>query len=186
MENGRVPRPPQPTGSPHGPRRIVESSFPDDTGAADPELAGSLAAWGADPADRSRHLAVLGALASGRLLVPVVAILGEVEHDDDGLAHDKSSDMAAVLMRSGSGRLGLLAFTGTESLAAWNREARPVPVPARVAARSAIQDEAEALVIDVAGPVTFVVEGDDLTGLAAGWRLVRVGDRSGWIRPTSA
>ena len=48
-----------------------------------------------------------------RLLVPVVAILGEVEHDEQGLAHDKTSDMAAVLMTGRDGRKALLAFTGT-------------------------------------------------------------------------
>ncbi len=46
---------------------------------------------------------------------------------------------------------------------------------ARLAAQSAIQDGADALVVDVAGPATFAIEGDDLTGLAAGWRLGRVG-----------
>ena len=115
--------------------------------------------------------------------MPVVALLGEVEHDEAGLAHDKTSDMAAVLLQGADGRLALLAFTGTASLAAWNPEARPVPVPARVAAQSALQDGAAALVVDVAGPTTLVVEGEDLQGLAAGWRLARVGEQTAWIRP---
>jgi len=34
--------------------------------------------------------------------------------------------------------------------------------------------------IDEAGPVQFVVEGEDLRALAEGRRLVRVGDGSGW------
>ncbi len=45
--------------------------------------------------------------------MPVVALLGEVEHDEQGLAHDKTSDMAAVLMTGRDGRTALLAFTGT-------------------------------------------------------------------------
>ena len=36
--------------------------------------------------------------------------------------------------------------------AAWNPEARPVPVAARLAAQSAVQEEAAALVVDIAGP----------------------------------
>ena len=47
----------------------------------------------------------------------------------------------------------------------------------QVAARSALQDGAAALVVDVAGPVRFVVEGDDLRGLAEGWTLARVAGR---------
>ena len=55
---------------------------------------------------------------------------------------------------------------------------------ARSRRRSAVQDGAEALVVDLAGPVSFVVEGDDLRGLAAGWRLVAgLGCGRGWIRP---
>nr|WP_227464603.1 SseB family protein [Nocardioides lijunqiniae] len=126
------------------------------------------------------QVAALSALASARLLVPVVAVLGEVEVDEHGLAHDKTSDMAAVLLEGADGRLAMLAFTGTDSLAAWNPEARPVPVSAQTAAQSALQEEAAALVVDLAGPATFVLEGDDLLGVASGWTLTRVGDRSAW------
>lgn len=159
-------------------RRILESSYPDDDGSADPVVAAALAAYGRG----GDYVDALTALLPSRLLVPVVALLGEVEHDEQGLAHDKSSDMAAVLLRGADGRLALLAFTSTDALAAWNPEARPVAVPAQVAAQAAIQDDAAALVVDVAGPATFVVEGDDLSGLAAGWQLARAGERSAWIR----
>ncbi len=161
--------------------QLMESAFPDDHGQQSAELAAALGAWAVDP---GRSAEVLRALGATRLLVPVVAILGEVEYDEQGLAHDKSSDMAAVLMQGRDGRLALLAFTGTAQLQAWNPEARPVAVPAQVAAQSALQDDAVALVLDVAGPVTHVVEGDDLVGLAAGWQLVEVDGRSAWLRPS--
>jgi hypothetical protein len=125
----------------------------DDTGAADPELTAALAAYAADPA---REPEVLAALAEARLLVPVVAELGESEVGPDGLVHDKSSDMATVLMRGVDGRLALLAFTGLEPMQRWDPDARPVPVPARTAALAAMQDGAEALLIDLAGPVRYL------------------------------
>ncbi len=124
----------------------------------------------------------LAALQDARLLVPVVAVLGEVELDADGLAHDKTSDMATVLLTGRDGRTALLAFTGTDALRAWDPDARPVPVAARLAAQSALQEGAAALVVDVAGPVTLAVEGDDLTAMAAGLRLATVGERTAWIR----
>ncbi|WP_067434494.1 SseB family protein [Nocardioides jensenii] len=160
--------------------RILESSFPDDDGSQFPQVGTALTAYAGD---HSRYAEALAVLQSSRLLVPVVALLGEVEYDDRGLAHDKSSDMAAVLMEGADGRMALLAFTGTEQLTAWNREARPVVVPAQAAAQSAIQDQASALVIDIAGPVTFVIEGDDLLGVANGWQLVEVSGRSAWLQP---
>lgn len=160
--------------------RIPDPGFAGDTGEADASVTAALAAYAADP---GRYPETLAALLESRVLVPVVAILGEVEHDEAGLAHDKSSDMATVLMTGRDGRTALLAFTGTPQLQAWDPEARPVPVACRLAAQSAIQDGADALVVDIAGPVTFAVEGDDLTRIAAGWRLGQVGGRPAWIGP---
>ena len=163
-------------------RRIPDSGFAGDSGAVAPEVATALAAYAAGHADHATTLAVL---QDARVLVPVVAVLGEVEYDDAGLAHDKTSDMAAVLLTGADGRLALLAFTGSEPLEQWNPEARPVPVATRLAARAAVQDDAAALVIDVAGPTRFVVEGEDLQALAAGWTLGRAGERAVWIGPAS-
>ena len=122
-------------------RSIPDPGFPDDDGEASPEVAAALLAYDADP-DR-RHDATLAVLQHARLLVPVVAVLGEVEHDERGLAHDKTSDMATVLMTGRDGRSALLAFTSTEALHRWNPEARPVPVPVRTAAAAAVQDGAQ-------------------------------------------
>ena len=56
---------------------------------------------------------------------------------------------------------------------------------AATAATAAVQDGAAALLVDLAGPAPYVVEGDDLSRLAAGWRLVAIGDGPGdgygWI-----
>ena len=144
--------------------RVPDPGFPDDTGAVAPEVAAALTAYAGD---RSRYVDALNAVAGSRLLVPVVAVLVEAEDDADGLTHDKSSDMAAVLLTGGDGRLALLAFTGTEALSRWRSDARPVPVTARHAALAAVQEKAAALVVDVAGPVPFVVEGEALRVLAA-------------------
>ncbi|MDN4161524.1 SseB family protein [Nocardioides abyssi] len=161
-------------------KRLLGPGFPDDTGEAPPGLVAAATAYASD---RRRYVDVLAALAECRLLVPVVAVLGEVEVDEQGLAHDKTSDMAAVLLTGADGRLALLAFSGTSAMAAWDPAARPVPVPARVAAQSTVQEGAAALLVDVAGPVRLVVEGEDLHALAAGWTLARVGEQRAWIRP---
>ncbi|MBD3010287.1 SseB family protein [Streptomyces sp. 5-10] len=57
-------------------KNIPDPGFSGDDGSADPRLTAALAAW-AD--DRSAEPEVLAALADARLLVPVVAILGEAE-----------------------------------------------------------------------------------------------------------
>jgi type III secretion system (T3SS) SseB-like protein len=143
-------------------RTIPDPGFAGDVGDADPDLAAALAAYDRSPGDLEAHRAVLGRLHGARLLVPVVALLGEMEGD-----HEKTSDMAAVLMKGRDGRTALLAFTSNAALEAWDPEARPVPVTTRHAAQAALQEGADALLIDVAGPVMFVVEGAALRALAA-------------------
>jgi hypothetical protein len=167
-------------------RTIPDPGFAGDDGDADPRVVAALAAYerAGDADGPAAHNAVLEVLQDTRVLVPVVAVLGEVEHDERGLRVDKTSDMAAVLMTGRDGRTALLAFSGTEGLVRWNPEARPVPVTLRQAAQAARQDQAAALLLDVAGPVLFVVEGEDLASLAAGHRLVRLEDgRWGWLSP---
>ena len=170
-------------------RDVPDPGFAGDDGSAPPDLLEALRDYDADP--DVRHDATLAVLQHTRLLVPVVAVLGEVavEETADGrsLARDKTSDMATVLLRGRDGRTALLAFTSTDSLARWDPDARPVPVPVQRAAEAALQDGAAALVVDVAGPVMFVVDGEELRELAAGHRLMRltgaVSDRYGWVTP---
>ncbi len=162
-------------------RSIPDPGFAGDDGSAAPEVVAALSAYDEDP--DGRHLATLAVLQDSRVLVPVVAVLGEVEHDEQGLAHDKTSDMAAVLLRGRDGRTALLGFTSQASLQAWDPAARPVPVTLADAARAARQDQAAALVLDVAGPVTCVVETEELDLLARGLRLRQVPDGWAWVQP---
>jgi hypothetical protein len=158
-------------------RVLAEPEFPDDDGSAAPEVSAAFASYEAEPA--AGRSAALAALQDSRVLVPVVATLGQVEYDAQGLAHDKASDMAAVLITGRDGRKALLSFTSTASMRAWNPEARPVAVNARQAALAALQDGADALVVDIAGPTLFAIERQDLRDLAAGLVLRRVSARSG-------
>ncbi|HWJ08785.1 MAG TPA: SseB family protein [Nocardioides sp.] len=160
-------------------KRLQGSAYVDDDGSADAALAAALQGY---DAGRTSYPEVLGVLAGARLLVPVVALLGEVETGADGLARDKSSDMAAVLLTGADGRLALLAFSDLAALSAWDPAARPVPVAAHLAAATAVQEGAHALVVDVAGPRRFVLADDDLHRVAAGWRPVRLEDGDwGWL-----
>lgn len=105
---------------------------------------------------------VIAALQAGRVIVAVTAVATAV--DETGA--DKESDMAVVSMVAPDGRRGLLAFSGLDSLSAWDSTARPVPVSGPDAARAAIDDGCEALVIDVAGPRQLVVVEADLLAVA--------------------
>ena len=131
-----------------------------DTGEAGRQVSQSLAAYAEGTG--SEH-AALTALAAARLLVPVVAMLAEANEDGT----EKESDMALPTLIGNDGRKAIIAFTGTETLRRWKADARPVPVPASRVWAAAIS-EADAVVIDVAGPVPLVVEGARLHALANG------------------
>ena len=131
-----------------------------DTGEAGREVSQSLAAYAEGTG--SEH-AALTALAATRLLVPVVALLAEANEDGT----EKESEMALPTLVGNDGRKAIIAFTGSETLRRWQADARPVPVPASRVWAAAIS-EADAAVIDVAGPVPLVVEGARLHALANG------------------
>jgi hypothetical protein len=149
--------------------------FRHDHGDADPRVTEALAAY---QAGKGSEQAALTALAGARLLVPVIAVLadgpaaaGERTAGErtagERTAGDKNSEMVLPTLIGNDGRPAVLAFTGVESLARWRRSARPVPAEAARIWRAAVTDGC-AVVIDVAGPVPFAVEGARLAALAAG------------------
>ncbi|MFF8935751.1 SseB family protein [Streptomyces paradoxus] len=145
-------------------KNIPDSGFSDDDGSADPRLSAALTAWSAD---RGAVGPVLAALQGARLLVPVVAVLGEVEEDERGLRREKTSDMAVPTLKAGD-RTALPAFTSTDSLARWDPAARPVAVPLHQALQAAAHEKADTIVLDMAGPVPFELTGPTLLSLAEG------------------
>jgi hypothetical protein len=145
---------------------IPEPQFPGDDGSADPRLCEALAGYAAG---RVGAHVVLRRLRGTRLLVPIVAVLTEEEETPPGgLRREKSSDMALPTLIGEDGRRGVLGFTCAETMRAWRADARPVAVAAGDACRAALDEGADALVVDVAGPVPFAVDGLRLHLLAEG------------------
>ncbi len=138
--------------------------FRGDNGAADPRVAAALAGY---QAGRESEHAALTALATARLLVPVVAVLADGPATDPAAGGDKNSEMVLPTLIGRDGRPAVLAFTGLDALARWRPDARPVPAEAGRVWRAAVADGC-AVVIDVAGPVPLAVEGARLGALAAG------------------
>lgn len=131
-----------------------------DTGEADPRVAAALDAYAGGTG--SEHDALM-AIARSRLLVPVVAVLTEATEAGE----EKESEMALPTLIGNDGRRAVIAFTGTGTLKRWREDARPVAVQAPRVCEAALSEAADAVVIDVAGPVQLVVEGARLRALAS-------------------
>lgn len=142
---------------------IPQPLRPDDDGSTDAPVAEALSAFQAGTATAAD---VLAALAGTRLLVPVVALLTKSEVGEHGLRQEKESEMALPKLVGKDGREAVLAFTGTEPMRRWRPDARPVQATAPQVCQAARHENAAAVVVDVAGPVPFVIEGGMLRALS--------------------
>lgn len=151
-------------GLPWAGRTLTGTGFDDDTGEADGRLTGLLGQAHPDP------VAVVAAVAQARLVVPIVAVPGEID-DSSGLPVDATSDMASVTLVAPDGQRALPAFTSTGALAAWNPEARPVPVTAQRAALAAVQEGCDVIPLDLGappGPAAYTLRPSMVWALAMG------------------
>ncbi len=156
-------------------KAIPAPGFAGDSGAADPAVLAALreyAAGGLTPQ-------VIQALLSARLLVPVVAVAGVTPGSDSG------SEMAAVMLQGADGRRAQLAFSSVSTMRSWDPTARPVPLPAWQVARAALEQGAEALMVDPSQS-RVVLGADVLRHAAAGHQLVRDGAGFAWAIPVRA
>lgn len=143
----------------NGPSIIGAQRFSNDDGSADPLVRERLAAYDRGEASERKVLAALG---TRRVLVPVLAAPAE----ENGASTDRNSDVTLPLISGPEGRRGVPAFTSAAALQAWRPDARPVPLSTAEACGAAAEEGADALVLDLAGPVTYTVQGRFLTALA--------------------
>lgn len=144
-------------GQPWRGRTLPDPGFAGDLGGADATVVAAL--------ESADERALMTALPGARLLVPVVAVAGEVDASGPH-AVEKSTDMAAVMITSPDGRRGLPVFTGLEALAAWDASARPVPVSAERAAQAAVSEGCEVILVDLRGPRATVLRSSMVWALA--------------------
>lgn len=134
-------------GTPWAGRSFEPTGFESDDGSADPALLAALDVARREPGPAADER-LAGAVAAARLLVPVVAVPGEVD-TSSGLARDVTSDMASVTLTAPDGARALPAFSSVAALAAWNGDARPVAVTAQRAALAAVQEGCSEIVLDL-------------------------------------
>ncbi len=152
-------------------RQFEANSWAGDDGSADPELILCVEALrkGTGSAE-----AVLDALRAARVLVPLLANLGDFALGAHGQTVDKSADLSIVTVETPDHQDGLPVFSSVAAMTAWNREARPVPVSAAKAALAAAQEGNTRLVLDPMSPTEFVVRRPAIAALAQGLE---------WIHP---
>jgi hypothetical protein len=152
-------------GQPWEGREFDDNPFGDDDGSAPPELLGALAAFRAGEVGAE---AVVDAVRVVRLLIPLVAELGEEGTSDAGLAIDKTQELSIVTVAAPDGRRVLPVFSSVTAMQAWNPAARPVPAAGPRAALAAVSEETELLVLDPTSETEFVLRRPAVWALAQG------------------
>jgi hypothetical protein len=135
-------------------RDLPSQPYAGDDGRVDPALAEALAGFATGAV---AIVEVVRALAAARVLVPVVAVIGEDHPLPTHTRGDLGAEMAIVTITGADGKRALPVFSSVQTLAGWDADARPVPVESARAALSAVAEGCELLVLDAAGPVPVVV-----------------------------
>lgn len=138
-----------------------------DDGAPDAHLAAALQAWAGRP-DAAERAEVLASLGTARVFLALAARpTGTEVSETTGLVQERTAEMSLLSVVAADGARALPVFSDGHAVQRWRAEARPVPVPGRLACLTALDDGAEAVLLD---PPTsgFVVAAAEVGALAAG------------------
>lgn len=109
---------------------------------------------------------VIAELIRSRLLIPLVAALGESGATPEGHLVDKSAELSIVTVAGPDGRDVLPAFSSVDAMARWNPKARPVPADAVRVALAAASEGTDVVVLDPTSETEFVIRRPALWAIA--------------------
>ena len=141
-------------GTPWEGRSFEQNSFADDDGKAPAELAAAMEAF------RSGEVGiehVVDQIRVARLLVPLIAQLGESEVGAHGKKVDKSAEISIVTVKSPDDQDSLVAFSSVDAMSRWNPSARPVPTDAIRLCLEAASQMSTRIVLDPNSETEFVL-----------------------------
>jgi len=150
-------------------RSFDHSASSGDDGSAPPKLLEALRRF------RSRELGeaeVVDEVRASRLLIPLVAELGDSGTSAAGHLVDKSQELSIVTVTGPDGRSVLPAFTSVGAMSNWNPKARPIPADGVRVALAAASEGTDLVVIDATSDTEFAIRRPALWAIAKGepWR----------------
>lgn len=150
-------------GQPWQGRTFHEAPPSDDDGSAPPHLIAAITAFKAGEAGEE---AVVDALRDARLLIPLIAHLGESGENEHGQLVDKTQELAIVTVVGPDGRTVMPAFSSVDAMRAWNPLARPVPADGIRVAVAAASEQTDLVVLDPRSATEFAVRRPAVWALA--------------------
>jgi len=135
-------------------RELEENRFADDDGSAPEEFVRAISGFRSGDLGQA---SVVDALRGTRLLVPLLAQLGESEIGANGLKVDKSAELSIVTVKAPDDQDALVVFSSVTAMQRWNPTARPVPTDAIRVCLAAASQLSTRVVIDPGSDSEFVI-----------------------------
>jgi hypothetical protein len=157
-------------GVPWDGRAFNENPFADDDGSARPELVNAIREFH-ETGDASK---VFSEFSKSRLLIPLLADLGESEEGAHGQTIDKSADLSIVNVETPDGQIGLPVFSSVDTMQRWNSTARPVPSDAIRVALAAASEGNTRIILDPGSETEFAFRRAAIAAMA---------QQQSWIPP---
>ncbi|MEO7544891.1 MAG: SseB family protein, partial [Terrimesophilobacter sp.] len=141
-------------GQPWAGRRFEPNANAGDDGSAPPKLMAAITRFREGASDAAH---VVRVVAESRLLIPLLAVLGESGVNAQGRTVDKSQELSIVTVKGPDGRTVLPVFSSVAAMTAWNPDARPVPASGPRVAVAAVSEGTELVVIDPTSDTEFAL-----------------------------
>lgn len=149
-------------------REFQENPFADDDGLARIELIDAIKEFqqSGDPEK------VFAEFTKSRLLIPLLADLGESSVGAHGQTVDKSADLSIVTVETPDKKTALPVFSSVETMLRWNPKARPVPSDAIRVALAAASEGTTRIVLDPGSESEFAFRRAAIAAIAQqkSWR----------------
>ena len=144
-------------------RAFEPNAFAGDDGSADANLIASIEELNAGTGS---VVEVVDAFRKARVLIPLLANLGEAGEGAHGQTVDKSADLSIVTVETPDKQNGLPVFSSVATMSAWNKDARPVPHSAVKAALAAAAEGNTRMILDPGSATEFVVRRPAIEAIA--------------------
>ena len=144
-------------------RELHENNFANDDGSADASLIDAITRLQRGEATNEE---VVAAFSKARLLIPLLANLGESEIGEHGYQVDKSAELSIVTVGTPDDQNGLPVFSSVAAMQLWNPAARPVPSDAIRVAIAAASEGNTRIILDAEGPTEFAIRRPAIAAIA--------------------
>ena len=150
-------------GVPWDGRAFEANAFAGDDGKADEALIDAIIKL---QSGSGTQVEVIDAFRKARVLIPLLAKLGEAGEGAHGQTVDKSAELSIVTVETPDQQNALPVFSSVEAMNAWNPTARPVPHSATKAALAAAAEGNTRIVLDPGSPSEFVIRRPAIEAIA--------------------